>query len=102
MGVPRGSGEALRVREGILEEGHRLDRKRVFRIGRKALSLEQGTHPVRNNTLGPTAGWPPTGRPEHSQSDLGFGTRLQAWGLEWSRGWPGLQGGRCPRPGDPL
>lgn len=34
----------MRVREGILEEGHRLDRKRVFRIGRKALSLE-ARHP---------------------------------------------------------
>lgn len=79
------SGQALRIRKGVPEEGHMLARKRMFPIGGKAQSLGEGTGPARRDLLDPMARWPPTGRREHWQSDLGLGTRLLAWRLEWSR-----------------
>lgn len=75
----------MRIRKGVPEEGYMLDRKRMFPIGGKAQSLGQGTRPARKDMLDPIARWPPTGRPEHSQSDLGLGPRLLACRLEWSR-----------------
>lgn len=75
----------MRIRKGVPEEGHMLDRQRVFPIGGKAQSLGQGTCPTKKDMLDPIARWPPTGRPEHSQSVLGLGTRLLTWRLEWSR-----------------
>lgn len=37
------SGQALGISKRVPEEGHRLDRKRVFLIGGKDQSLGQGT-----------------------------------------------------------
>lgn len=51
---------------------------------------------MRTDTLAPS--WVATNwQAEYSQSGLGFGTRLQARRLEWSRMGPGLQWGRGPR-----
>lgn len=88
------------VREGVLEEGHRLDRKRVLLTGRKCLAPQQGSHPKGKDTFGPTAGWPPTGRSERS---VRFGVWNQVADLEagMAQGVAGaVAGGRYPRPAD--
>lgn len=74
------------VRKVVLEKGCRLDRRRVFPTGGKAQSPGQGTCPVGKDTLGPTAGQPLPGRPEHA---VRFGVWDGVTGL-------GAAGGQVP------
>lgn len=47
------SGQALRIRKGVPEEGHMLDRKRMFPIGGKAQSWGKAPAPPGKTYLIP-------------------------------------------------